>query len=86
MASTNYSFKSFSDNDFYSEQNADLVDMAEVGSGQRIIDLACGTGGVTKIIADRLKDAKDSVVIGIDHTLRRLKPIIGNGCSRRLAL
>ena len=76
MASTNYSFKSFSDNDFYSEQNADLVDMAEVGSGQRIIDLACGTGGVTKIIADRLKDAKDSVVIGIDHSASALKQAV----------
>ena len=76
MASHNYSFKSFSDNDFYSEQNADLVDMAEVGSGQRIIDLACGTGGVTKIIAARLKDAKDSVVIGIDHSASALKQAV----------
>jgi len=80
-----YSFKSFSDNDFYSSQNADLVDMTGVGSGQRIVDLACGTGGVTKIIAERLRDAKDSVVIGIDHSSSALKQAMEEINGRRTA-
>ena len=65
--------KDFSENEFYGRQNAMLVDLAGVGSGQRIVDLACGTGGVTKIIADRLMCAKDSVIIGIDHSSSALR-------------
>ena len=73
LASEQYNFKRFSNNQFYSEQNARLVDLAEVGSGQQIIDLACGTGGVTKIIANRLRGARDSVIIAIDLSATALK-------------
>lgn len=73
MASDDFGFKTFSTNRFYTEQNAHLVDMVEVDSGQRIIDLACGTGGVTRLIANRLKGARDSVIIGIDHSASALK-------------
>jgi ubiquinone/menaquinone biosynthesis C-methylase UbiE len=83
MVSSEYGFKQFSDHEFYGRQNALLVDLAGVGSGQRIVDLACGTGGVTKIIADRLKDAKDSVVIGIDHSSSALKQAMEELKGRR---
>ena len=73
MASDEFGFKTFASNPFYNEQNARLVDMAEVGSGQRIVDLACGTGSVTRLIAERLRDACDSVIIGIDHSAAALK-------------
>ncbi len=73
MASNQFGFKKFSGNRFYSDQNAHLVDLAEVGSGQRIVDLACGTGGVTRQIADRLRGARDSAIIGIDHSAAALK-------------
>ena len=76
MVSDKYSFKSFSDNLFYSQQNARLVDMVDVGSGQRILDLACGTGGVTRLIAERLVGAKDSVVIALDHSTSALKQAV----------
>jgi len=73
LATDEYTFKQFSDNQFYSDQNAHLIDLAEVGSGQRIVDLACGTGGVTMLIADRLRGARDSVIIAIDHSAAALK-------------
>ena len=73
MAYDEYTFKRFSINKFYADQNAHLVDMACVGSGQRIVDLACGTGGVTRQIADRLRGARDSVIIAIDHSAAALK-------------
>ena len=76
MVSDKYSFKSFSDNLFYSQQNSRLVDMASVGSGQRILDLACGTGGVTKLIAERLFGAKDSVIIALDHSASALRQAV----------
>lgn len=73
MVSENFSFSKFSSNAFYSALNARLVDMAEVGSEQRIVDLACGTGGVTQLIVDRLRGARDSVIIAIDQSATALK-------------
>ncbi len=55
MASENFSFSKFSANPFYWSINARLVDMAELKDGQRIVDLGCGTGGVTQLILDRLR-------------------------------
>ena len=71
--SEDFSFSKFSNNSFYRKQNAHLIDMAGVGSGQRIVDLACGTGGVTKLILEKLKGARDFVIIGIDHSSVAIK-------------
>ncbi len=68
-----FSFATFSQNPFYEELNARLVAMAEPGSGQRIVDLACGTGGVTKLILEHVRGARDSVVIAMDHSAGALK-------------
>ena len=68
-----FSFATFSQNPFYEELNARLVAMAEPGSGQRIVDLACGTGGVTKLILENVRGARDSVVIAMDHSASALK-------------
>ncbi|MDA0769050.1 MAG: methyltransferase [Chloroflexi bacterium] len=73
MTSQEFSFSKFSRNDFYEKLNSRLVEMAELNSGQRIVDLACGTGGVTKIILEHLRDARDSVVIAVDHSASALK-------------
>ena len=73
MVSKDFSFKTFAQLPFYRNLNARLVDMADIAPGQRIIDLACGTGGVTRLILERLKNAKESVVIGIDQSSTALK-------------
>lgn len=73
MSDNEYTFTKFANNPFYRRQNAYLIDMAGVGSGQRIVDLACGNGGVTRLIVERLKGARDSVIIGIDHSAEMLK-------------
>ncbi len=81
MSSGEFGFKKFSDQNFYRVINKRIVDMAEIGPGQRIIDLACGTGVVTRLILDRLRGARDSVVIGIDHSataLRQAMQDLGN--------
>ena len=78
MTSKEYSFSRFSANAFYASLNARLVDMAEVGSDQRIVDLACGTGNVTKLIAERLRGARDSAIIGIDQSATALKQAVEN--------
>ena len=53
MTPEEFTFTKFANNAFYRRQNATLIDMAGVGSGQRIVDLACGNGGVTKLIVER---------------------------------
>ena len=73
MESREYTFAKFSGNAFYGQINARLVDMADVGSGQRIIDLACGTGSATQLIVERLRGARDSVIIAIDHSATALR-------------
>ena len=73
MAPNEFSFAKFSENTFYAELNGRLVDMVDMGSGQRIVDLACGTGGVTQLILERLRGARESVIIAIDHSATALK-------------
>ena len=73
MTSSEFSFSTFSQNPFYEALNARLVAMAEPSSGQRIVDLACGTGGVTKLILAQLRGARDSVIVAVDHSSIALK-------------
>ncbi len=73
MVSNEFTFGKFSKNAFYGDLNARLVDMTEVGSNQRIVDLACGSGGVSRLILERLRNARESVVISIDHSATALK-------------
>ena len=73
MVSQGFGFTKFASNPFYRLQNARLIEMTDVGSGQRIVDLACGTGGVTRQIEERLRGARDSVIIAIDHSAEMLK-------------
>jgi ubiquinone/menaquinone biosynthesis C-methylase UbiE len=68
-----FTFTDFSNNAFYRSENANLIEMTGVGPGQRIVDLACGNGGMTKLILERLRGARDSVIIGIDHSSDMLK-------------
>jgi ubiquinone/menaquinone biosynthesis C-methylase UbiE len=57
-----------------------LVDAAGVGAGDRILDVACGTGIVARIAADRV--GAGGSVVGIDRNpamlavARRLRPDI----------
>ncbi len=84
MASgSEFSFSTFSQNPFYENLNAKLVAMAEPGSGQRIVDLACGTGGVTKLILEQVRGARDSVVIAMDHSASALKQAMEDLKSHR---
>ncbi len=82
-SSSEFSFSTFSQNPFYENLNARLVAMAEPGSGQRIVDLACGTGGVTKIILEQVRGARNSVVIAMDHSAIALKQAMEDIKSHR---
>jgi|TARA_B110000263_G_scaffold67198_1_gene58152 ubiquinone/menaquinone biosynthesis C-methylase UbiE len=73
MTGSEFSFQTFSKNEFYSNLNAKLIDMADLASDRRIVDLACGTGGVTRLILERINQTKDTVVIALDHSSIALK-------------
>lgn len=68
-----FSFIAFSNTPFYQAVNTNLVEMSQIKPGQRVVDLACGTGGVTKIILEKLRDARESLVIGVDMSAIALK-------------
>lgn len=78
MGTEDFTFTKFSKNAFYAGLNARLVDMADVASSQRIVDLACGSGGVTALILERLRGARESCVIAIDHSASALKQAMDN--------
>ncbi len=71
-----FSFSAFSNLPFYKQVNARLLDLAEVGRQRRIIDLGCGTGGVTKLILERLQSAKETVIFAVDHSASALRDAV----------
>ena len=73
MAGSDFSYQKFSNNEFYGNLNARLIDMADLASDKKIVDLACGTGGVTRLILERINQTKDTVVIALDHSSTALK-------------
>ena len=64
--SDDFSFTRFAQLRFFREENARLVAMAGLLPGQQVVDLACGPGEVSKLILDRVRGARDSLVIGVD--------------------
>jgi SAM-dependent methyltransferase len=63
---------------FFAQWVPPLLDLAEVGPGQRVLDVACGTGVVARGAAERTGDA--GIVTGLDlnpamlAVARRLRP------------
>ena len=64
-----------------------LIDLAEVRPGMHVLDVACGTGVVTRLAAERV--GSGGRVVGLDinaamlSVARRLAPV--GGASRRVA-
>ena len=68
-----FSFSAFANAPFYVKINEDLVSLSGVCPGQSVVDLACGVGGVTKLIFEKLRGAKDSMINGVDLSSSALK-------------
>ena len=78
MSNEEFTFTAFSSNQFYQNLTDRLIQLAEVKDGERIVDLACGTGLVTKRIMANVRDAKDTVIIGVDHSATALKQAVAD--------
>ena len=70
------SFKWFAEHGFFKTVNTHLVELARIRPGQRIVELACGTGAATRLILERLRGARDSLVIGIDASATSLREAV----------
>ena len=73
MSDSEFSYGPFASQGFYQVVNKQLVEMVDFRPGQRIVDLACGTGAVTRLIVEKLKGARDSLVIGIDMSATAIR-------------
>ena len=83
MNQVGFSYKGFTEQSFYTPVNAYLVNMADLKPGQKVVELACGTGAVTQMILEKLRGARDSLVIGIDVSASALKEAMGQLSTAR---
>ena len=70
MSNNEFGFSKFSDNDFYSNVNKELIDSLDIKSDLNIVDLGCGSGGISKIITDKLNDVNcvNSSIVAVDSS------------------
>ncbi|MFQ6044844.1 MAG: class I SAM-dependent methyltransferase [Gemmatimonadales bacterium] len=73
MTGDDYSFKAFSEQPFYQAVNERLVESAHLKPGWRVVDAACGTGSVTSLVAERIRGARDALVVGLDRSKAALE-------------
>ena len=66
MVADEYSFKAFSEHPFYREINEALVNRADLRRGWTVVDVACGSGAITELILEKIRGARDAMVIGVD--------------------
>lgn len=71
--SHSYSFRPFAEQDFYKAANKYLIDLSEIKPGQKIVELACGTGSASRMILEHLRGARDSLLIGVDVSAQALR-------------
>ena len=76
MGAGELSFKWFAEHNFYRTVNSALVDASGIGPGQKVVELACGTGAVTGLVLERLRGARDSLIIGIDASAASLREAV----------
>lgn len=84
-----YTFEAFAQHNFYEVINRHLVDITfrlrELSQApiRRVLDLACGTGAVTKLLIEGLESNGDHAeVIAVDSSesaLEKARRLIGNG-------
>ncbi len=83
MVTEEFNFKPFTRHQFYRSLTDRFLDMVNLGPDQRIVDLACGSGSVTSQIVQRMRNARDTVIIAIDHSATALRDAMEDLCDAR---
>ena len=75
MSNKNFGFSKFSQNDFYNNVNKELINSLEIKSNQKIVDLGCGSGGITNLILEKLSrsNSNNFSIIAVDNSDASLK-------------
>lgn len=68
-----YSFKAFSAQPFFRQVNTWLVEQVGLEPGARVVDVACGSGMVTELVLERVRGARDAVVVAVDMSAAALR-------------
>lgn len=68
-----YSFKAFSAHQFFRQVNTWLLDRARLDAASQVVDVACGSGLVTELIRERLRGARDAMIVALDVSAAALK-------------
>lgn len=68
-----YSFKAFSDQPFFRQVNTWLVEHAGLEPGAQVVDVACGSGMVTELILERVRGAREALVVALDMSASALR-------------
>ena len=80
MSNKNFGFSKFSQNDFYNNVNKKLINSLDIRSNQKIVDLGCGSGGITNLILEKLfsSNSNNFSIIAVDHSETILKEAKNN--------
>lgn len=70
---SDFSFKWFAQHPFYRAMNERLVAVSDIHPGQKILELACGTGAVTRLIMEKIRGARESLVVAVDMSSEALR-------------
>ena len=70
---SDYSFTRFAQLEFFRAENARLVNKVGLQPGQQVVDLACGPGEVSKLILNKVRGTRESLVIGVDMSSQALQ-------------
>jgi ubiquinone/menaquinone biosynthesis C-methylase UbiE len=55
------------------EYDLEIVDLLKLQESDRVLDLGCGTGVLTRMIADRLRKESDGYAMGIDAAAKMIR-------------
>ena len=75
MSNKSFGFSKFSQNDFYNNVNKKLINSLDIKSNQKIVDLGCGSGGITNLILEKLSrsNSNNFSIIAVDNSDASLK-------------
>jgi ubiquinone/menaquinone biosynthesis C-methylase UbiE len=68
-----YTFKAFSEHAFYKRVNEALVNRAHLERGMTVVDVACGSGAITQLILEKIRGAREAMVIGVDMSATAIR-------------